>query len=305
MAKLPRDSVEREIVIKGPVERVWAALTDPAQFPTWGPERIEGRLEPGQRPVLDFGPTGGGRVRVYVVAVQAPTYFAYRWMQGETKPEVLLRDPLEGHNTLVEFRLESAEGGTRVRVVESGLSALPGVPGLDPDVAAEQMGQGWSLMLGALDQAILHAGEEMGDTVGTVVSLAAPPDRVWDALIHPERWWARKVEGEIRPGELVVLDHGEFGRFRILVVQVRAREILSYRRVQGVDDPRRWMDDLREAPSTLVELRLDPGEGGTRIALKESGFGALRGEGVRAHQRKAAQGWGIVLGLLKMHLEKP
>jgi len=150
MADKPRDKVEREILVRTSVERAFAALTDPALFPSWGPERIEGTLAPGERPILDFGAAGGGKVAIYVVAFEPPRYFAYRWVQGVTDPKILLGDPLAGHNTLVEFHVEAVEEGARVRVVESGLSALPGFPGFDPDKAIEHMGEGWRLMLDGL-----------------------------------------------------------------------------------------------------------------------------------------------------------
>src|SRR5687768_1760958 len=96
--------VEREIVVRAGLARVFAALTDPALFPTWGPERIEGKLAVGERPVLDFG--AGGRCAVYVVALEPPRYFAYRWVQGKTDPAIILSDPLAvPNNTLVEFHL--------------------------------------------------------------------------------------------------------------------------------------------------------------------------------------------------------
>ena len=117
MTNPSRDRVERQILIRTSIEQAFAALTDPARYPTWGPERVEGKLEPGERPVLDFGPGGGGKVRVYVVALEPPQYFAYRWMQGEHDPERLLQDPLSGPNTLVEFRLEQLGDEVRVSVV--------------------------------------------------------------------------------------------------------------------------------------------------------------------------------------------
>ena len=42
-----KDHVEREIVIKASRERVFAALINPNAFPRWGPEKIEGKVEPG------------------------------------------------------------------------------------------------------------------------------------------------------------------------------------------------------------------------------------------------------------------
>ena len=142
----PRDRVQRETFARAPITKVFAALTDPALFPTWGPERVIGTIAPGERPVFDFG--WGGKCAVYVVAVDAPRYFAYRWMQGVHDPDKLLGDPLAGPNTLVEFFLEERDGGTSVRVVESGIDKLPPNPEVNIDEGIENMGKGWELMLG-------------------------------------------------------------------------------------------------------------------------------------------------------------
>src|SRR5688572_25038769 len=144
----PRDRVERETFARAPITKVFAALTDPSLFPTWGPERVDGTIAPGEQPVFDFG--WGGKCRVHIVAIESPRYFAYRWKQGVYDPEILLRDPLDGPNTLVEFHLEETGGGTRVRVVESGIDKLPQNPETNIDDALENMGKGWELMLGGL-----------------------------------------------------------------------------------------------------------------------------------------------------------
>ncbi|HVK73703.1 MAG TPA: SRPBCC domain-containing protein [Kofleriaceae bacterium] len=300
-----RDHVEREIVIRAPIERAFAALTDPALYPTWGPERVEGILAAGERPILDFGAGGGGKVAVYVVAVEAPRYFAYRWKQGETDPARLLDDPLAGPNTLVEFHLETIEAGTRVRVVESGLASLPGLPGVDRDTAIEHMGEGWRLMLGGLARFLTTGPLTLQDRIENELVVPAPRADVFAALTHPERWWAEKVEGALVPGQQPVVDFGMFGRIRFAVIAADAPDYFAYRWVQGVDDPARRVDDPRTSPSTLVEYHLDdaPG-GGTRVRQAESGFTALPGDDLLRHYKRAHQVWGIILGMLGKHFAR-
>lgn len=299
--KKSRDRVEREIVIQGSIERAYAALTDPALFPTWGPVRVEGALVPGERPVLDFGPSGGGRVAVYVVAAEPPRYFAYRWKQGETDPEALLGDPLAGPNTLVEFHLDEIEAGTRVRVVESGIADLPSMAGVaDPDQALEQMGKGWELMLGGLPRAL--AGGEPADRLEEQLELPAARDRVFDALVHPERWWYATVEGAFAAGEAPVVDFGQFGRYRFAILAIDPPHHLAYRANLWAEDPEVCLADPRTAPSTLVEIRLVEAGAATRVELVESGFDALPGAPRAARYRRARQGWGVSLGMLAQHL---
>lgn len=263
-----KDRVEREILIKGAIERVFAALTDPALYPTWGPERVEGRIAVGERPILDFGP--GGKCAVYVVALEAPRYFAYRWAQGATDPAILVGDPLAVPNTLVEFHLEADDGRTRVRVVESGIAALPSVPGVDVDQALENMGKGWELMIGGLGRSFEQP--EPGDRIDNERILAAPRERVYAALVSPESWWGG-------------------GKLEMTGVAADAPGYLAYRWRQGRD----------AGPETLVELRLDEAPGGTRLRQSESGFAAL--PDAATHWKRAYQTWGVILGLLEHHLE--
>jgi uncharacterized protein YndB with AHSA1/START domain len=284
---MTRDRVEREIVVRAPIERAYAALTDPALFPTWGPVAVEGRLAPGERPVLDFGDDGGGKVAVLVVAVDAPSYFAYRWAQGATDPAILLGDPLAAPNTLVEFHLEAVADGTRVRVVESGIAALPGIA--DHETAAERMGEGWGLMLGGLASAIT-AGDPT-DEVTADVEIAAPRAEVFAALVAPVPWWAQRVDGAIAPGERPLLDFGMFGSARMHVLAVEPPSRLAYEWIEG-------------RPPTRAELTLEETAGGTRIRVRDRGYLALPADQIRRHFRRATQAWTIILGMLRSHLER-
>lgn len=292
------DHVEREIFIRASIERVFAGLTDPSHFPTWGPERIEeGTLAPGERPILDFGP--GGRCRIYVVALQPPTYFAYRWAQGQTDPAILLGDPLASTHTLVEFHLDERDGGTRVRVVESGLSALPTATA--DHAALDPMREGWGLMLGGLHRALESGPVVFADRIEHTLELPAPPDRVYAALVDPTGWWAQRVDGALAPGATPILDFGPFGRVAVQVVAAEPSTRLAYRWIAGTDDPARRADDPTAHPSTLVEYTLSPSATGTTLHVVESGFAALPTDAARHHAR-ATQAWHIILSMLRHHL---
>jgi uncharacterized protein YndB with AHSA1/START domain len=294
----PRDSVQRQILIRGSIERAFAALTDQSLFPTWGPLRIEGKLEPGGRPVLDFGPAGGGKTAIYVVAIEPPRYFAYRWAQGTTDPLVLLSDPLSVPNTLVEFRLEVVEGGTRVTVTESGVSQLPSVPGMDPDTAIEHMGEGWQLMLGGLGRFFDPESAKAEDRIENERRIAAPRERVFSTLTEL-RWWAERIESPLEPGQSSVLDFGQFGRSRIHVVALEPDRHFSFRwlPMDPAADPARRLADPLTVPNTLVEFRLEDVPGGTRVLHSESGFLALE-DGEQRYQGSRGI-WAMLLGLFE------
>jgi uncharacterized protein YndB with AHSA1/START domain len=143
-----QDAVEREIVVRAPKERVYAALTEPDQLTAWWPRGgIEGTLRPGETPILDFGEYG--KCAVHVVAAEPHRYFAFRWVQGATTPEMVVAAPLSQPNTLVEFHFEGVSGGTRVRVVESGLAALPAEA---YERVIKGIPEGWGIILGALER---------------------------------------------------------------------------------------------------------------------------------------------------------
>ncbi len=143
-----QDTIEREITIRAPKERVYAAITDPEQIVQWFPDGIEGKLEAGERPVLDFGEYG--KNKIYVVAADPFDYFAYRWTSGSSFiPEGFMGDTLNHWNTLVEFRLEEVADGTRVKLLESGFASLP--TEVYEQLLKDNSG-GWSYMLDRLEK---------------------------------------------------------------------------------------------------------------------------------------------------------
>jgi len=141
-----QDSIERSITINAPVERVFHAITDPQELTRWFPDGVEGTIEPGERPVLDFSEYG--KSQIYVVAKDAPNYFAYRWVPGtSTVDAVGTEDVLSVHNTLVEFRLEATANGTSVVLRESGFATFP--PAIAESALKENTG-GWDYMIDRL-----------------------------------------------------------------------------------------------------------------------------------------------------------
>lgn len=147
-----QDTIEKELVVRAPIEQVYKAIADPGQIVKWFPDGIEGSLAPGEKPVLDFGEYG--KSVIHVVAAEPHHYFAYRWVPGGNAPEIAMADPLSLPNTLVEFRLEGVPDGTKVQMVESGFASLPAEA---YEKAVSMNTQGWDYMLGRL--AIYVAGE--------------------------------------------------------------------------------------------------------------------------------------------------
>ncbi|MCP2338946.1 SRPBCC domain-containing protein [Actinomadura rupiterrae] len=112
------DRIEREVLIAAPPERVWALVNEPGFWAT-DEEGVRGRtVTEGQSLVARHSEHGDFPMRVE--KIDPPHYVAYRWVSafpGE--------DFREEISTLVEFTLAPEGGGTRLRVVESGLATLP------------------------------------------------------------------------------------------------------------------------------------------------------------------------------------
>jgi uncharacterized protein YndB with AHSA1/START domain len=114
------DTIERELTIQAPVERVWALITEPEHIGSWfGDAGAEIGLRPGGDFMITWAEHGTSHGRV--VTVEPHTRFAYRWSSVEG-----LRgdEPTAANSTLVEFTLEPVGAATRLRLVESGFASL-------------------------------------------------------------------------------------------------------------------------------------------------------------------------------------
>jgi uncharacterized protein YndB with AHSA1/START domain len=109
------DVIERDLRIDAPVERVWQVITDPAYVAKWFGDTAEIELRPGGPMMLGW--SEHGKFNAVVERVDPPREFAFRWNRD---PAV----PFGGGavSTLVEFSLSPEDGGTRLRLVESGFA---------------------------------------------------------------------------------------------------------------------------------------------------------------------------------------
>jgi uncharacterized protein YndB with AHSA1/START domain len=116
--------IEKTIVLRAPVARVWRALTDHTEFNAWFRVKLESPFVMGEvsRGQLTYPGWEHVTMEVRVVAMEAPRRFSFTWHPGAAEPGV---DYSEEPPTLVEFRLHESEAGTRLEVVESGFDALP------------------------------------------------------------------------------------------------------------------------------------------------------------------------------------
>ncbi len=107
-------TIERTLQFSAPPERVWQALTDPAELARWFPDRVEQpALEPGTDGQFFWESHGSYAFRL--VAVEPPTRLVWSWARD---PDVPLEETVA---TTVEWTLEAhSGGGTTLRLRESG-----------------------------------------------------------------------------------------------------------------------------------------------------------------------------------------
>ncbi|HTK35704.1 MAG TPA: SRPBCC family protein [Caulobacteraceae bacterium] len=118
------DRIEKAIDLNAPVDRVWRALTDHAEFGEWFRVKLEGPFVPGQPTRGRITHPGYEHVvwEARVVTMDRPRLFSFTWHPYGVDPKV---DYSKETPTLVEFRLEPTPGGTHLTVVESGFDAIP------------------------------------------------------------------------------------------------------------------------------------------------------------------------------------
>lgn len=155
------DSVEREILIEARPEVVWRVITEPGHISRWFTDEAEVEARPGASGTLTWKPGGRGAgekavdsiVPIRVVDAEPFRRFCFRWNHPDGS------EPDETNSALVEFSLAEEAGGTRLRVVESGIAA---VTRGDEDMARYREGhiRGWEKHLGELLDHIASSSRE-------------------------------------------------------------------------------------------------------------------------------------------------
>lgn len=119
------DRIEKQILLKATRQRVWQALANAEEFGNWFGVKLQGKTfvvgahtsgyitYPGYEHVL---------FDVLVVALTPPQAMSLRWHPYAVDPA---KDYSGEPTTLIEFTLTEVQGGTLLKVVESGFDAIP------------------------------------------------------------------------------------------------------------------------------------------------------------------------------------
>ena len=125
-APATKDAIEEQVLLQSPRARVWRALTSPEEFGAWFGVNLAGAtIEPGAHVTGYMTIPNYEHVRfdVHVEEMVPEQRFAWRWHPHAVEHGV---DYSAEPRTLVVFTLEDApDGGTLLRVVESGFDAIP------------------------------------------------------------------------------------------------------------------------------------------------------------------------------------
>ena len=270
------------VFIEASPERVWAALTDPAELVQWLTETCTVDLEAHLFTLHSGTPGVSGAHRVIEVAPARRLGLA--WQVGEQE-------------TRVTYELTAQEGGTRVvtrHVIPEDLVAI------SPDHVHELWAYNNSLLKMYLElgeaKCRLASDRAPERAIRHQMTLSVPPEAVFAALTEPERirrWnaWAPNARCDGRVGGTYSFGwsaeaSGTDGPHEIVEWEPGRR--LTYR----------WYGD----PPTLVRWEIEPLEGaehGTRLTLVHSGFGVDQNMLVDYNL-----GWADFLACLAIDLER-
>lgn len=144
------DQIQKQVVLRAPLDRVWRAITDAEQFGRWFGVRFDGPFVAGQPVAATITPTtvdeevakrqephAGVTTTWEIVAIEPQRRFAYRWQPCAGDPDVD-----DEPTTLVEFTLAETPEGVLLTITESGFDAIPAARRAS---AFEANSEGWAM----------------------------------------------------------------------------------------------------------------------------------------------------------------
>ena len=118
------DPIEKRVSLRASRARVWRAITAPDEFGAWFGAKFHGPFVEGATVRGNITHPGYEHLtlEIQIERLEAERYFAYRWHPYAIDPAV---DYSSEPTTLVEFRLDNADAGTLLTIVESGFNRIP------------------------------------------------------------------------------------------------------------------------------------------------------------------------------------
>ena len=135
MSTAVSDRIEKEVLLRAPLSRVWQALTDASEFGQWFGVRLDGQFKAGTPISGTITPTTvdpevakmqkpyeGMNFAIVIDRIEPKRLFSFRWHPFGVDPKV---DYSTEPTTLVEFTLQELPEGVRLKVTESGFDKIP------------------------------------------------------------------------------------------------------------------------------------------------------------------------------------
>jgi uncharacterized protein YndB with AHSA1/START domain len=129
------DRIEKKILLRAPRAKVWRAISDASEFGTWFGMKFDGAFAPGKKMAGSIVPTKvnaevaamqkkheGKKIEIWIEKVEPEKLLSFRWHPFAVEEGV---DYSAEPTTLIEFRLEDAEGGVMLTVTETGFDGIP------------------------------------------------------------------------------------------------------------------------------------------------------------------------------------
>lgn len=129
------DRIEKKILLRAPLKRVWRALSNAQEFGTWFGVKFDAPFTPGARL---SGKVVGSAVdtevaqaqkqymripfEITIERIEPERRLSFRWHPYAIEPDV---DYSKEPTTLIEFTLEEVPSGVMLTVTESGFEQIP------------------------------------------------------------------------------------------------------------------------------------------------------------------------------------
>jgi len=129
------DRIEKQILLRAPLERVWRAISDAKQFGSWFGVAFDGPFVEGARLTGRFSPTtvdqavaklqephAGKAFEFVVERIEPMRRCSFRWHPLAVEAGV---DYSKEPETLIEFELQETADGVLLTISESGFDRIP------------------------------------------------------------------------------------------------------------------------------------------------------------------------------------
>ena len=158
------DRIEKKVLLRAPLKRVWRALSDSAEFGSWFGMKIDGPFAPGARMHAVITPTTvdaevakaqkayeGLPFEITIERMEPERLFSFRWHPNAVERGV---DYSAEPTTLVAFELEEVADGIMLTLTESGFDQIPLARRAEAFTRNEG---GWGMVVQLIEKYVRHA----------------------------------------------------------------------------------------------------------------------------------------------------